>query len=215
MDIEKHFKDFMSTIDRMFLSEADFQFNFGRYLDKLNEVKEVVFEFPVRNHKRNEYIDLVVVDKNNERIGIELKYNTRKKMIEVFGNTFELKEQGAHDLARVGWVKDVYRLEKFINKDKVIKKGFFIGLTNDERVWAKMRKKKTIDHFYRFKDSNDKIRKVKDNLDTDTKWFKKEIGKEPIKLKRGYEFHQKNCKCSLDKSNGDPEYYYSLIEVDF
>jgi len=204
-NIEKHFKDFMSKQERMFISEADFQFNFGRYLDKLPEVKEVIFEYAVRTEKKNEYIDLVVKDKNNKYLGIELKYNTKKEKIKFDGREFILKNQGAHDLTRVSWVKDVFRLEKFINKDKIIDKGVFIGLTNDKAIWNST-KRKTVDRNFRFYDSNDKLRIIKGELDSDVNWFKKYIGKEPIKLEGSYTFKKNKLKEIKVMT-----YYYSLV----
>ena len=209
INIEEIFKEFMSEQKRMFISEADFQFNFGTYLNdnKLPEIKEVIFEYAVRKDKKNEYIDLVIKDKNNKYFGIELKYNTKDEKINFDGREFVLKNQEAQDMTRVSWVKDVFRLENFINNanDKVINKGVFIALTNDDKIWNST-KRDTIDREFRFYDSNGNLRKIKGKLDSKVGWFKKYIGKEAIKLRNEYSFEKKELKGS--------SYYYSLVEVD-
>jgi len=212
INIEKIFKNFMSKQKRMFISEVDFQFNFGTYLKNLRKIKEVIFEYPVRNDKKNEYIDLVIKYKDNKYFGIELKYNTKEEKINFDGREFVLKNQGAHDMTRVSWVKDVFRLENFINKkinnnanDKVIDKGVFIALTNDDKIWDST-KKDTIDSEFRFYDPNGNLRKIKGELDSKVSWFKKYIGEEAIKLRKEYSFEKKELKGS--------SYYYSLIKVD-
>ena len=84
------------------------------------------------------YIDLVVSDNNQkEYVPIEIKYKTRKlnQTAVIFNKTQNgvdvLRDQGAQDLGRYGFWKDVYRLELVCNTYSAVKNGISLFVTND------------------------------------------------------------------------------------
>ena len=84
------------------------------------------------------YIDLVVSDgEQKEYVPIEIKYKTRKlnQTAVIFNKTQNgvavLREQGAQDLGRYGFWKDVYRLELVCNTYSTVKNGISLFVTND------------------------------------------------------------------------------------
>ena len=67
-------------------------------------------------------------------VGLELKYWSRRLELEVDGEPFALKEQGAQDLSRYDFWKDVRRLEQLRDAGH-LQGGFVIALTNDQGFW--------------------------------------------------------------------------------
>lgn len=94
-----------------------------------------------KNGERQEmYID-IVVRKGYEYVPIELKYKTKGAggILRRFGKeikeTNTLKEQGAQDLGRYGFWKDVHRIElvkDWFQNSQVAINGIVIFLTNDK-----------------------------------------------------------------------------------
>lgn len=120
----------------VFHSEADFQFAFAQTVATLDPTIQVRLEVPERNPDtgRAEYIDIVCSAERRTRI--ELKYPTRK-WIGVDGvsdDEFQLRDHAAMDLARLGFIHDVTRLERLTtdaNSD-----GLAIILTNSGNLWS-------------------------------------------------------------------------------
>ena len=63
---------------------------------------------------------LLLIDNNNAYIPIELKYKPRKFSQIIEGFEYNLKEQGANDLARYGHLKDISRIEYFKRLKKAL-----------------------------------------------------------------------------------------------
>lgn len=82
---------------------------------------------------KRERIDILV------RIGshaqaIELKYKKRKLDYEWAGEKFALANDGAQDIGRYDFIKDVSRLEQFVSSEDNVA-GHAILLTNDDLYW--------------------------------------------------------------------------------
>lgn len=107
----------------VFHSEADFQFAFAwRIRETTGE--EVRLEYPPHPGDRT-YLDIWLPDSGT---AIELKYFTRKLDSSVDGESFFLKDQGAQDLGRYDFLKDIRRVER-------VARGFVVALANDPLYW--------------------------------------------------------------------------------
>lgn len=130
------FKDIMENLAAerpLFHSEADFQFALAW------RIKEKYRDAKIRLEKcvNDMYID-IIVEIDGEEIPIELKYKTRnssKKPVTINKEEFNLKNQGAQDNGRYDFVKDISRIEKYLEKTTHSKHGYAIILTNDHLYW--------------------------------------------------------------------------------
>lgn len=79
-------------------------------------------------------------------VAIELKYKTGKpkEKIQHNGESFDLRNQSAHDNGRYDFLKDIERLERLSGFSDA-KAGFAIFLTNDDLYWRGPIRKETID----------------------------------------------------------------------
>lgn len=132
----------MSALARdrpVFHSEADFQHAFARVLWDLApnvqsrlEVRQAPSDDAQR--ERREYVDLVCRSPLGTT-AIEFKYFTRAWT----GNAgdpperFDLRAHGAEDLARLHFVSDIVRLERFC--PALDANGIAVLLTNEPRLW--------------------------------------------------------------------------------
>ena len=126
----------------LFHSEADFQHSFALLLKNNDSI--VRLEKPFYSNKKIKKIELDIFLKNkNENIGIELKYKTRKisnnKEIKIQNEKYRLSEQGAQNLGRYDFFKDVERLQQ-LKDEKKIEKGYVVFLTNDPSYWKGAKK---------------------------------------------------------------------------
>lgn len=113
----------------IFTSEADFKYNLALKLSKEPEISNIVIEFP----EKDKYVDLYC-ECNKSRYYIELKYKTKKILINKCSQKIELKSHSAQNDNRYLLYRDIERLESFIeNKDNAV--GISLFLTNDENYW--------------------------------------------------------------------------------
>lgn len=130
----------------VFHSEADFQFAFAQSLARLDPSIEIRLE--VRQPIANEYVDLIAYSPSRRRRTlVEFKYPTARWEGEDphTGETFRLRGHAAMDLARHGFVHDIYRLERFIGEPATLPApdryddyqtvGLAVLLTNDSSLW--------------------------------------------------------------------------------
>lgn len=121
----------------VFHSEADFQFALAWQIREETGF-DVRLEFPrVPNEKV--YLDIWLPGVG---MAIELKYFKRKMVVERGGEGFALANQGAHDIHRYHFVRDIERVEG-------AGAGFAVALTNDPGYWHPPRKKNPIDAAFR------------------------------------------------------------------
>ena len=100
----------ISLKDRnVFHSEADFQHHLAWCIHTELQDSKLRLEYPLskNNSNRREYCDIVLKSPHN--IGIELKYKTKLLTANVKNEYFELKNQGAQDIGRYDFLKDVQR----------------------------------------------------------------------------------------------------------
>lgn len=157
MDINTIYKilDSFANNGKVFSNEQDFQFEFAKALDSLSEVVEVKLEVLSLtidwqsaqqledkkgkiNKDKKEYTDIIVKLKNDEYIGIELKFKTPNKICYYHtpqsGNVLTLA-QDAHNINAYAFIEDIHRLEdingRHFYKNFKISKGYAILLTNN------------------------------------------------------------------------------------
>ena len=147
--------DSLAAAGKVFSNEQDFQFEFAKALDALNEVVEVKLEAlslsvnwktvqQLANNKgkinrdKKEYTDIIVKLDNGEHIAIELKMKTPDKICYYqtngSGNVLTMA-QGAYDINAYEFINDIQRLENINSrhffKDFKITKGYAILLSNN------------------------------------------------------------------------------------
>jgi len=127
MDIDTIVKN-LSKERFMFYSEADFKFSLAW------QIKEYYSNTEIRLERRfnDKYIDVVIL-LNERTYGIELKYKTRQ--LNDLEEQYNLITQGAQNLGKYDFIKDVMRLETLLN-DNNIDEGYAIWLTNDHLYWS-------------------------------------------------------------------------------
>lgn len=138
----------------IFFNEFDLQMHLSIYLTQLEDGHgnrkyddvDIEYFIPIEEMKKEDYdwgnkngvnID-IVVEKNNEFVPIELKYPTDTVAFDVkrFGELVSksreiIKHQGASNLVKYNFWKDVRRIEVLKERFKNVKNGITLFLTND------------------------------------------------------------------------------------
>lgn len=120
----------------VFHSEADLQHSFARALWELAPDVRSRLEVPQRTEGgRAEYLDILCIGPST-RTAIEFKYFTRSWTGTVGdpAEAYAVKGHAAADLARLHFVRDMVRLERFCHRSD--QNGLAIMLTNDASLWT-------------------------------------------------------------------------------
>ena len=133
----------------IFHSEADFQHALAWKIHEEFSNINIRLEKPFKDigDSKPWYIDIFCFN-DDKKFAIELKYKTRGLKINYNGEEYCLKNQWAHDISRYDFIKDIYRLEKLVEDNK-IDIGFAIFLTNDYLYWKKPKRSNTNDKDFR------------------------------------------------------------------
>lgn len=131
-------------------SEADLQHSFARILWELAPDVHSRLEVPQRGPDKAEYLDLECLGPEG-RTAIEFKYFTRGWTGRA-GNPVEdyaLKAHAATDLARLHFVRDMARLERFCRRSG--RNGIALMLSNEPSLWTPPvpGRRRTRDHDFR------------------------------------------------------------------
>lgn len=118
----------------IFHSEADFQHALAWELGVFQPTAQIRLEVPSIFRERRASIDLLTRDESRVRF-FELKYKTRGSNLLLNGEHFLLKKQSAQDQGASDFIKDVCRIEAFVDATPG-SEGFAILLTNDPSYWA-------------------------------------------------------------------------------
>ncbi|MFF3874617.1 hypothetical protein [Streptomyces sp. NPDC001978] len=119
----------------VFHSKADLQHSFARVLWELVPEVQSRLELPQRLSDKAEYLDLLCIGPE-ARTAIEFKYFTRS-WTGTAGTPAEdsaLKAHAATDLARLHFVRDIARLERFCRRSE--QNGLALLLTNEASLWT-------------------------------------------------------------------------------
>lgn len=135
----------------VFHSEADFQHAFAQAIWQTDSALDVRLEVRQPGDDRREYLDLLVVAPD-ARTAIEFKYFTRRweGAVGLHGELYALRGHAAADLARLGFVRDIARVERFASAANG--NGLAIMLTNEPALWSTPRRADTRDSQFRIHD---------------------------------------------------------------
>ncbi|RLG84176.1 MAG: hypothetical protein DRO40_02110 [Thermoprotei archaeon] len=136
----------------VFHSEADFQhalaWKIHEMYNKEGHGIKVRLEKKIKVDNNPIYVDIFLEDNEGNKWIVELKYKTRALCVEVDGEEYDLKNQGAHYTSRYDFIKDLSRLEKCVRAFTKTT-GYAIFLTNDPQYWNKPRKDSPKDKDFR------------------------------------------------------------------
>lgn len=131
---------------KLFFSEKDFQFALAWEIQKYYNKANIRLEY-CPDPKENIHID-IIVELYNKYYPIELKYKTASFIGEDNNEQYVLKNQGAQDIGKYYYLKDIKRIEEFSETIVNFEMGFTILLTNDESYWKKDKKGTVDEQFY-------------------------------------------------------------------
>jgi len=167
MDIEKIIYE-LKKKRKLFHSEDDLKFELGYIIKKYFPACEIRLEKPtqlefstksssteIEIHRAP--IDIVVMI-DSFQIPIEIKYKTLAisnekarnlaSPFEIENEYFDLANQGASDLGRFNFRKDILRVEKFIeDPTNNARLGYCLLITNDKDYWNKPKSKSLAHNF--------------------------------------------------------------------
>jgi hypothetical protein len=113
----------------VFHSEADFQHALAWEIHERWPRCSMRLEFKPLHLGNRIYSDIWAVH-DNAVIAIELKYKTRRLLVKVGEETFDLLNQSAQDVGRYDFLRDIERLEQMVaGRSDIV--GYAILLTND------------------------------------------------------------------------------------
>ena len=148
MHIENIIKQ-LGTERPVFYSEADFQHALAWEIHRRTPSAAVRLEINLGIGKRA-MVDILVRDVHTNH-AIEVKYKTAKLDAICLGEEFRLLNHGAQDIGRYDFIRDVCRLEAFVDAyPNTI--GYAILLTNDDNYWKETKRLTTADAMFRLHD---------------------------------------------------------------
>ena len=134
----------------VFHSEADFQHALAWQLQILNPDAHIRLEKQVAAKGNRVHLDLLF-KANGDETAIELKYKTKSAELVHSQEEFFLRNQSAQDISRHDFLKDVQRLERYVEAN-TNSMGFAILLTNDRTYWTESKKADSVDSTFRIHD---------------------------------------------------------------
>ena len=93
------------------------------------------------------HLDLLIQFSSVE-FAIELKYKTRATKITHANEQYELLNQSAQDIGRHDFIKDIGRLERYVQSHPAAK-GYAVLLSNDRTYWSETKKPDPVDSAFR------------------------------------------------------------------
>lgn len=131
----------------LFHSEADFQHALAWEIHTSFPDSKIRLEYRPAGLDRM-YVDLWVSMPDATTLAVELKYKTRGFVFDHAGEPHELLNQGAQDLGRYDFLRDLLRLE-LVTRTIPAVQGIAILLTNDSSYWAAPKSEGTVDAPFR------------------------------------------------------------------
>lgn len=213
-DVKSDIKYFLEKRKNLFFNECDFQIHLAISLKESRKKYDNVYvEYFVPKNKLENYVwdsELyidIVVEKAGKFCPIELKYKTKEvsKVINRFGDELKdvtiIKSNGAHNLAKYGFWKDVQRIELVSKKFNNVEGGLAIFLTNDKSYLNSNKQKDT--YSINFSIANGKHQKNKS-------WNKEN---NENKSRPDFEVNKEYHIEWNDKQIGETNFYYCILEI--
>lgn len=217
-EVKNDISAFLEQNNELLFNERDFQMHLAIWLKGIGKYDDVDVEYYVPFEEfGGKYIwesELrldIVVRKGQEYLPIELKYKTKsvKQKISRFGKELEecevMKNQGAQDLGKYNFWKDVRRVELVCKRFKNIKNGLAVFLTNDNAYLKAGRN-----------DSNCiKLSMSEGEHDRDKFWLKPESScakeNKNFSVEKDYSINWQ--KTSFDIENTKHDFYYCIVTI--
>lgn len=214
---------------RIFNKEAQFQFELAWRIREQFECEVKLEELSCVEEKSNDkikkkkcYTD-IILEKEDFRIAIELKYKTARYKDEE--NNILLTDHGAVDLGCYDFLWDVNRIQMLIEKDEksVIKKcnrGYAVILTNENKYWKEQIEKGNKNIYCEFLIGPDKgcltcgdhqWHKIDGKVGTPTT-VKGKFREQKIHLNKDYNFQWQDY-CLAKEKERNKLFKYMIIEV--
>jgi len=202
----------------IFHSEADFQHALAwrvreEYPDANIRLEYTVYDVPKELNKNGRiYID-IFIRKGHRKYAIELKYKTRKFREKLNNEEFRLLDQFAQDIGRYYYLKDIMRLEWFVEQRKV-HAAYAIFLTNDQRYWRESVREETVDAQFRIHEG----RIIQNNVPLNWSEYASEGTKKgregSIIFNRDYSMHwDEYSTVAMTENRGNTDFKYLLVEI--
>ena len=138
----------LSATRPVFQSEADFQLALAWEIQRAYPDAVIRPEYRPAFLDRRGHLDLWVRT-SAWTAAIEVKYFTAPLSCKVIGEPYDLIHQGAQDISRYDFVRDVERVER-VARDHSGVTGFALALTNDSAYWrVPATSRETIDAAFR------------------------------------------------------------------
>ena len=118
---------------QLFHSEADFQHALAWKIHELHPLAKIRLEVPSGRFDKRDRID-ILVNVESVHYALELKYKKRKLECLSGSEKFVLSNDGAQDIGRYDFIKDVARLERYVSSAENTV-GCAVLLTNDDLYW--------------------------------------------------------------------------------
>lgn len=232
------------SIERpVFHSEDDLKFALSQEIKNLYPAFSIWLERPVKikmikkdqsTSQERKAIDIVIRDEEKNKIPIELKYKTIKTNNPIIWDNeeYKLTNQGATDIGRVHFRKDIYRIEQFLNLNPDNSRvGYVLIITNDNDYRADKSLKNVLNSNYNFSNGDiplrdpdwnyDAIDKKKYSFDEKSKkWVYNEGSKKAHWTCEGQMFYkldlqeEYSIEWKLYSSHeSEEDFYYCLIQI--
>ena len=188
----------------IFHSEADFQHALAWQLHKAMPNDDIRLEYkPFQNERM--YLDIWLPSAG---VAIELKYLTKGLEQRSRQESFALLDQGAKDIRRYDFLRDVQRLERVEADFELAEVGYAILLTNDPLYWE-LSSRSTIDKNFHLHEG----RKITGDMTWSPKAGKGTTnGREkPIRLKCSYDCVWRDYFSFGEATN--QQFRYLMVEV--
>jgi hypothetical protein len=131
----------------VFHSEADFQHALAWEFQLSSQTASIRIEQQTAGAGGRVHLDLLVKD-GSHHVAIELKYKTKKTSISWKDEEFHLRNQSAQDLGRYDFLKDIARIERYVEAHPG-SEGYAVLLTNDQTYWQESKRMGSIDAAFR------------------------------------------------------------------
>lgn len=141
---------------------------------------------------------------------IELKYMTKQCDIKVNNERFILKNQGAQDIKRYDFIKDISRVERLSEDMYNFKEGYCIAITNDPSYWNTSSNNNTCDAAFRINNNSTKEGKLEWAVHTGSGTNKNR--EEALILKNRYDIYWQDYSKINDSSSGEFKYLCLKVE---
>lgn len=136
----------------VFHSEADFQHALAWHIHTRHPDLRIRLEYRPSRIEQKTYVDIWLED-GDSTCAIELKYKTRALQVTVGDEPFNLLNQGAQDIARYDFCKDICRVESLAAAYPGLT-GYAVFLTNDQTYWNVSRRENNYDDAFRIHEAS-------------------------------------------------------------